>query len=143
MILLDTNVLVYAVASDAAAHPVCRDVVERAMSGALEAVLVPQVLVEFYAVVTSPRRVRSPMSPREAMAQVADWRRTMPVRHPTARCLDELDALVTRRRRVGQEVHDLFLAAQMRTHGVEEICTLNGEDFAGIAGIRARGPAEV
>jgi uncharacterized protein len=143
VILLDTNVLVYAVDTDAPAHGPCHDVVERAMAGRLDAALVPQVLLEFYAVVTSPRRVRAPLSPADGMAQVEDWRRTIAVHQPTARCLDELAALTTRLRRVGQEVHDLFLVAQMRAHGIRDICTVNAADFAGIGGIRVRAPETV
>lgn len=143
MIMLDTNVLVYAVDTTAAAHVPCRRTVQRAMSGSLDAVIVPQVLMEFYAVVTSPRRVRTPLAPTDAMAQVNDWRATIPVHYPTARCLDELTALVSALQRPGQGVHDLFLAAQMLAHGISDICTLNAGDFAGITRIAVRTPAAV
>ena len=140
MILLDTNVLVYAVDAAAGAHLACRRIVERAMSRSLDAVLVPQVLTEFYAVVTSPRRVRAPMAPSDAIAQITDWRATIPVHYPTARCLDELTVLVGEVQRQGQGVHDLFIAAQMLAHGIAEICTLNAGDFAGIRRIAIRAP---
>ena len=110
------------------------------MSGELDAVVVPQVLMEFYAVVTSPRRVRSPLSPRDGALQVTDWRRTIAVRYPTAGCLDEWTTLVGRLRRTGQDVHDLFLIAQMQAHGIRDICTVNAGDFAGVKGITVRHP---
>ena len=140
MILLDTNVLVYSVDGTSPRYATCRGVVERAMAGSLDAVLVPQVLLEFYAVVTSPRRVSSPLTAADGMAQVDDWRHTIAIRYPTARCLDELAALARRTKRAGQEVHDLFIAAQMRAHGIADICTVNAADFAGMTGIRPRAP---
>lgn len=143
MILLDTNVLVYAVDTAAAIHAPCHAVVDRAMSGRIDAVIVPQVLMEFYAVVTSPRRVRSPLSPNDGALQVADWRRTIAVRYPTAACLDDWSALVRQLQRVGQDVHDLFLIAQMRSHGIGDICTANVGDFAGVTGITSHRPETV
>lgn len=143
MILLDTNILVYAVDADSRFHVSCAGVVSRAMTGKLDAVIVPQVLMEFYAVATSPRRVRSPLSASDGALQVTDWRRSIAVRYPTARCLAEWASLVERIPRTGQEVHDLFLAAQMRAHGIAEICTVNADDFRGITGIAARHPDEL
>lgn len=143
MILLDTNVLVYAVDTTAAIHAPCHGVVDRAMSGKLDAVIVPQVLMEFFAVVTSSRRVRSPLSPEDGALQVADWRRTIAVRYPTAACLDDWTLLVGQLQRVGQDVHDLFLIAQMRAHGIGDICTANIGDFADVPGITAHQPETV
>lgn len=143
MILLDTNVLVYAVDASAGAHQSCRRAVEAAMSGVVEAILFPQVLTEFLAVVTSPRRVTAPCSLEEGIAQVADWRQAIPVRYPTSRCLDELAVLVKEQRRTGQDIHDLFLAAQMRAHSVDDICTVNAADFKGIRGIGVLSPESI
>ena len=140
MILLDTNVLVYAIDGTAAIHAPCHSLVDRAMSGRLDAVIVPQVLMEFYAVVTSPRRVRSPLTPNDGASQVDDWRRTIAVRYPTAGCLDAWMTLARQLRRVGQDVHDLFLIAQMQSHGIGDICTANVGDFAGVTGITAHRP---
>jgi toxin-antitoxin system PIN domain toxin len=143
VILLDTNVLVYAVDSEARLHAACREVVSRAMSGRLGAVVVPQVLMEFFAVVTSARRVQSPLSAADATAQVTDWRQSIRVRYPTQRCLEEWAVMTEQLRPVGLEVHDVFLAAQMLAHGIREICTVNAGDFAGIEGITVLHPETV
>ena len=143
MILLDTNVLVYAVDATATVHAPCHAVVARAMSGRLDAVIVPQVLMEFYAVVTSPRRVRSPLSSADGASQVADWRQAIAIRYPSSACLDGWMTLVGQLQRVGQDVHDLFLIAQMRAHGIADICTVNVGDFAGVPGIAVHRPEAV
>lgn len=143
MILLDTNVLVYAVDESAVIHGQCYRVVDRAMSGKLDAVVVPQVLMEFYAVVTSPRRVRYPLAPRDGARQINDWRRTIAVRYPTVASLEHWTALALELEPVGQKVHDLFLVAQMRSHAITDICTANLEDFAGVRGITPHPPSSV
>jgi predicted nucleic acid-binding protein len=43
--------------------------------------------------------------------------------------------------RRGQDVFDLVLVAQMRSHGIRTICTRNVRDFD-VAGIRAIEPAQ-
>lgn len=70
MILLDANVLVYAVNADAPQHSASRTVVRAAFDGQLPGVLVPQVLVEFLAVVANQRRVRYPLDPATAWEQM-------------------------------------------------------------------------
>ncbi len=66
MILPDANVLVYALNEDAVEHRDSRAVVDAALEGVLPRVLVPQVLVEAYAVLTDARRVRKPLEPEVA-----------------------------------------------------------------------------
>ena len=52
MILLDTNVLVYALNKDAPQHRECRDVFDRTARGRLPGIVLPQVMLECYAVIT-------------------------------------------------------------------------------------------
>ena len=67
----------------------------------------------------------------------------LPVLDPGPAALTALGGLVAERRPVGATIFDLFLAAQMRSHGIATICTYNGVDFAGLPGIRAATPEEV
>jgi uncharacterized protein len=143
MMLLDSNVLIYALNRDEPLHRSCREVVERAMRGRLDCAVFPQILMEFFATITSPARARAPVAPAEAVQRIADWRETLTLRHPTAQCLVEFATLVEATPRVGQAVHDLFIAAQMRAHGIGEICTANARDFEGIPGITVRSPESV
>ncbi len=142
MMLIDSNVLLYSVDTSSPRHSLCRSLVERAMSRELEAALVPQVLTEFVAVATS-RRVGTALSPASAIEQTIDWRVAIPVRYPNSRCLEEFEALLPATRRSGQNVYDIFLAAQMRAHGIAAICTANTTDFAGVPGIEVRSPESV
>jgi predicted nucleic acid-binding protein len=142
VILLDTNVLVYSITGSAPQHRDSRDVVLRAVSGRIAAALVPQIILEAYATVTSARRVNQPLSPRDACAWLGTIRRALPVKPVNPDALGALDALIDAHPVRGGDVFDLFLVAQMRSHGIGDICTYNGRDFA-LPGIRAFEPSQL
>ena len=143
MMLLDANVLVYAVNADSPQHVASRGVVDAALDGQVPGVLVPQVLLEFLAVVTHPHRVRRPLDPIRAWEQVATLRAGLPVLEVRPAALTVLGELVMARRPAGADIFDLSLVAQMRTHGVATICTYNRPDFARLTGVQALTPEEV
>jgi predicted nucleic acid-binding protein len=60
--IVDANVLVYAFNADAPQHLVSRRLLDEARAGATILYVTSQILCEFYAVVTNPRRVTSPRS---------------------------------------------------------------------------------
>lgn len=65
-ILLDTNILVHAYNKSSPHQLEAANVIKKAMLGETEACLTPQVLYEFFAVATNPKRVEKPLSTREA-----------------------------------------------------------------------------
>lgn len=141
MILLDTNVLVYALNADSPQHGDCRRVVDLAAAGRLPGVLLPQILIECYSVITSPRRVPHALSPQPAWAAVRSLSRTIEVRSTPQTMLDDLDLLLKQHPRRGRDVFDLAIVAQMLNHGIRAICTGNVADFD-IAGIHAMDPVQ-
>lgn len=142
MILLDANVLVYSITGAAPQHRHSRDVVQRAVNGEVAAVLMPQVLLEAYSIVTSPRRVNQPLTPQRACSWLKSLRSGLSVKPVPADALDEFDALVATHPRAGGDAFDLFLIAQMRCHGITDICTYNTSDFT-VPGIRAFEPSQL
>ena len=143
MILLDTNALVYAINIDAPQHHMSQALIQAALDGEVAAVLVPQVLVEFLAVVTNPRRVQQPLAPARAWEVVTTLRMSLPVLDLQPAALGILGELLRTRFIAGRNTFDLFLAAQMRSHGVSTICTYNQADFAQLPGIQALTPEEI
>jgi predicted nucleic acid-binding protein len=141
VILLDTNVLVYALNGDAEQHANCRTVLELAAGDRIPAVLVPQILIECYAVITSPRRLARPLSSLQAQRALAAIRNAVPVEPVPSSFLDDVDLLLTEQPRGGRDIFDLALAAQMRRHGIPEICTCSGSDFQ-LPGIRPLSPSQ-
>jgi predicted nucleic acid-binding protein len=65
--LLGTNVLIDALYKDSDHHPAARALLDQAKQEDAGFCITPQVLAEFYAVVTHPRRVTHPKSPEEAL----------------------------------------------------------------------------
>jgi predicted nucleic acid-binding protein len=70
--LLDTNVLVYAVFPAMPNHAASRALVDRAKAPAADLCVAPQNVVEFFSVVTDPRRVTQPKTPDEALQAIDD-----------------------------------------------------------------------
>lgn len=143
MILLDANVLVYALNADAPHHAVSRRVVDAAMDGVLDAVLVPQVLVEAYAILTDRRRVAHPLDAEVAWAQIEALRLSIRVLPVLESSLAVAGTLVAQHHRTGQDVFDLFLVAQMLAHGAPTVCTFDSRGFRGYAGIQALTPEDL
>jgi toxin-antitoxin system PIN domain toxin len=143
VILLDTNVLVYSANAEAPQHQASRAVVEAALDQRIVAVLVPQVLLEFLAVITNPRRVARPLDAEQAWEQVSLLSSHLPVLDLRRSALSAVGDLMISSGRTGRPVFDLFLAAQLRSHEVATLCTYNTSDFAGLLEIDARRPEEV
>jgi predicted nucleic acid-binding protein len=79
--LVDTNVLVYAADTTAAFHEPSKQLRDRGMRGELPLAISPQVLLEFFAVVTSSRRVVHPRSPEEAREEIEKYVRAPEIRY--------------------------------------------------------------
>jgi toxin-antitoxin system PIN domain toxin len=73
MILVDANVLIYAIDEDAPQHPPARQWLERAFSG-IEPIGLPWiVLLAFVRLVSRPAIVRHPLSAEAALGYVDEW----------------------------------------------------------------------
>jgi len=138
----DANVIQYANDADAPQHPSSSGFVRAALAGDIPVELVPQVLLEFLSVSTNPRRVLRPITPADAWQQVAALRASCRLLDVLPRAIDILGQVLATQPRRGPRVYDLFLAAQMLSHGVSTICTYNVRDFRGIPGIEAITPEE-
>lgn len=142
MILLDTNVLVYSVNTAVPQHPASRSVLRLCASGRLPGVVVPQVLLEFYATTTSGRRVATPLSSQQARSAIDGFCRRLTVKPVPGDALPYMLTTLAAQPRIGQSVFDLFLIAQMRSLGIGDVCTYDVSDFS-FPGIRALEPADV
>jgi predicted nucleic acid-binding protein len=68
--LLDANVLVYAADEASPFHHSSRDLMDRGLSGQTLLCVCPQVLIEFFAIITDSRRVKNPREPEEAVEEI-------------------------------------------------------------------------
>jgi uncharacterized protein len=130
-VMLDTNILVYAYYRKSPHHAAARALLEQALEGTALLCVSPQVLTEFYAVVTHPRRISEPLSPEVAFdtitkTQALPGMMTLPV---PLQIVEIWGELVQRHAVIGQKVYDVQLVATMLGHGITRLYTYNRKDF--------------
>ena len=141
MILLDTNVLVHATGARSLQHANAKELRDQAAGGQFDACIAAQILTEFYAVVTDPRRFQPALTPSQAQRELRTYlssplKLIVPMETTVARMLNLLGSRSVKAGRI----FDIFLAATMLDNGVQRIYTENLRDFQGIAGIEAINP---
>ena len=73
MILVDANLLIYAVDGDSPHHEAARSWLEETLSGETPVGLTWVVILAFLRITTSAQVVRRPLSPEDALAYVDEW----------------------------------------------------------------------
>ena len=73
MILVDANLLIYAIDADSRSHAKARRWLEKTLSGTIRVGLPWIVLLAFMRVTTRPGFMRSPLSPERALAYLNGW----------------------------------------------------------------------
>jgi len=141
-ILLDTNILVHSHNKGSKYQKRASDVVRRAMRGEIEACIAPQILYEFFAVVTNPNRVERPLSFDEAVEICLDlWEcREIEKVNPTTMTPKKVFEVVKERKLFGSRIFDCVLAVTAQENGVEMIYTENVEDFEGYSFLKVLNP---
>ena len=102
----------------------------------------PQVLAEFFAVVTNPRRVQNPRTPREALDAIEQFM-ALPRISVLAVPVDVVPrwlALARRHEVRGSGVFDLQLVATMLANGVRKIYTFDRSHFEHFSEIEVTTP---
>jgi predicted nucleic acid-binding protein len=129
--ILDANVLAYASNADDPHHTASRTLIEAARDPSITLYVTPQILCEFYSVITNPRRVAAPSSPAGAL-QVLSALLALPdvsILPTTPRAVTALLDLLRRRAVTGPEIFDLQIVATMKANDIPTIYTFNAGDF--------------
>lgn len=140
MILVDTNLLIYAVNRDAPQHAAARDWWETALSGRNSIGLAWLVLLAFVRLTTNPRILRSPAPVSRALDYVDQWLRqpfVVPV-NPGERHWTFLNKLLADSGAAGNLTNDAHLAAIAVEHGYTLYSADN--DFKRFGGLRHVNP---
>lgn len=127
--IIDANVLVYAMDADAPQHAASRALLEAARNPLATLYVTPQILCEFYSIVTNPRRVPKPRSAADALAVLSGLLALLHVLPVPVHTMEELLGLLRRRTVTGGDIFDLQIVATMRANGVQRIYTFNRDDF--------------
>lgn len=129
--VLDTNVLVYAIDTEAPHHADCSALLNQAAVPAAVLCVTPQNLAEFYAVVTDGRRVRKPLPPSAAIQAINEIL-ALPGLALLPVPLDIVNRwieLLHRHNVTAQHAFDAYMVANMLGNGVKSIYTFNTRDF--------------
>jgi uncharacterized protein len=142
--VVDANILVYAVEGGAPQHANSRALIEAARDPSTILFLTSQVLCEFYAIVTNPRRVSVPRSSAEAIDAISALLALPGIRVlPTpAQVVVNWMALLQRRPVTGGAVFDLQLVATMQANNIHRIYTFNTRDFEVFSELTVVAPPE-
>jgi toxin-antitoxin system PIN domain toxin len=140
LILVDTNLLIYAFISSMPQHPAARDWFDRQLSGSTRVGLPWSSLLGFLRVVTNPRVLSNPPRTPEAWEQVTSWlsRDVVWIPQPTERHVDILGRLLALPGVRASLVPDADLAALAIEHGL--ILCSNDNGFARFPGLRWQNP---
>jgi toxin-antitoxin system PIN domain toxin len=140
MILVDANLLIYAIDSDSPEHPRARRWLEETLSGTTRVGLPWIVLLAFVRLTTRSAIVREPLSPETALAYVNSWLAQPFVRPlvPGENHWPILRNLILTLGTAGNLTSDAHLAALAIEHGYAVYST--DSDFARFPGIELVNP---
>lgn len=138
--LVDANLLLYAVNSRAAQHEVAKSWLAEQLNGARRVGLPWQSLGAFLRISTHPRAFARPLTPAVAWERIADWLAAPAawIPAPGASHVELLGELVTRYELRGNLIPDAQLAALALEHGLS-ICSAD-TDFARFTEVRWENP---
>jgi len=141
-ILLDTNILVHAHNKTSANQRKASDIIRKAMRGEIEAYVAPQILYEFFAVVTNPKRVEHPLPSDEALEICLDfWEcREIEKANPTLKAPREVFKLAKELKLSKGQIFDCLLAVTAKENYMEMIYTEDTDHFKAYSFLKALNP---
>lgn len=130
MILLDTNILIH---SNQPASPHFAGITQRLIdfaAGNEDLAVCPQVLYEYYVVVTRPQGENGyGISSEDAVAQIDNFRNIYTFIDDPVNLFTEWQQLIHRYDTIGKQAHDTRLVAFMQAQAIDRIYTMNAVDF--------------
>lgn len=139
LVLLDTNILVYAHNTDVPYHNQCSALRKQGFQGKIPVCICPQILNEFFAIITSPKRVTQPISTDQAVQEINKYLHAKEIIkiQPTPEATNITLSLLKKHQLKSQSIFDTYLVATMISNGINKICTYNARDFERFDSIKA------
>ena len=129
--LLDTSILVRAVEPESPLFDPTIRSIELLRSKGEELMVVPQNLVEFWAVATRPISANGlGLSTVETENQIAQVKLHFILRQENETIFENWAALVNQYQVIGKTTHDARIVAAMQSHGISDLLTFNVADFS-------------
>ncbi|MFH1505107.1 MAG: PIN domain-containing protein [Candidatus Omnitrophota bacterium] len=142
VILLDTNILVYATNTFCEFHEIASKIRDNVITGKTKGCISLQNLSEFYSVITSQKRVQKPLSSEEAVGEIKKYvlaEKLLKI-HFNKGTIDILCDLAAKYKVKAQNIYDLQIVAAMLDNGVNDIYTANDKDFKQYSEVKAINP---
>lgn len=106
--------------------------------------LVPQNLIEYWAVATRPAEANGlDLRPDETAHEVRKFKTYFHFFNDGPDIFQEWERLVLKHQVIGKNVHDARLVAAMLEHGITHLLTFNGKDFKRFNEITVLDPYQV
>jgi predicted nucleic acid-binding protein len=142
--LLDTNILLRLIDPKSQDHGVVKQAMYQMAISENIAVLVPQNIIELWAVATRPTAANGlGYDLEKTRIEVDDLLLHYELLRDKEEIFDTWLELVTTYKVSGKQVHDTRLVAAMLTHNLEHILTINTTDFKRFTEITAVHPQEI
>jgi predicted nucleic acid-binding protein len=143
-VLLDTNILTRAAQPGHPMHTDALDALAVLRARGEELCVVPQNLIESWAVATRPLNANGlEMNTVEAHAELTRIKSLFRLLPETPTFFPEWERLVVQHAVSGKNTHDARIVAAMNAHGVAQLLTFNGSDFKRFLGITSISPADL
>ncbi len=142
--LVDTNVLLRLVQKNSSMHPDARKAISRLRRQGVSLCIIPQNIIEFWAVATRPISNNGlGLSIDEASQATDKIKRIFVLYLDTPGILYEWESIVIKHQVKGKQVHDARLVAAMVTHKITHLLTFNIDDFKRFSEIISVNPQSV
>lgn len=130
IILFDTNILVYSHNIESSNYIKAKELRQSIFSNNIKVALAHQNLLEFYAIITDPRRVKKPISHEEALTEIDKYIKSrILIIYSNENTLTKLIRLISYNDIKQSEIFDAYLVATMLTNNVRIIYSDNNEHF--------------
>jgi len=128
--LVDTNVLLRLVQKNHPMRPDARRALVTLRKQGEELCIIPQNVIEFWAVATRPLDKNGlGLIVDEAARETRKLKRIFNLRPDSQAIFTEWEQLVAQYQVMGKQAHDTRLVAAMKVHGLSHILTFNTDDF--------------
>ncbi len=142
--LVDSNILVFSADPSSPMFQEVSRATSLLLSRGERLCVIPQNLIEFWAVATRPVTSRGlGQSVHRASAELARIKSVFQLLSDSPAIYQEWEKLVTQHAVLGKNVHDARLVAAMNVFGLDTLLTCNKPDFKRFAGITVIEPKDV
>ena len=128
-VFLDTNILIRATIVSAPLHTELRDALTNLWNAGTDLWISRQILREYLAVVTRKQTFINPLNAADAVTHIRLFATQFSIAEDSARVTEELLNLMQTEPTGGKQIHDANIVATMPVYRIQNLFTLNREDF--------------